>query len=191
MTAKDIMLVSPNTIKAQSYITNDVSDETIGPAIRETQNIHLQSIIGSNLLLALQRKILNKKEGNEDGIDDTENEAYKTLLDEYITPYLVSKTQAVICLPITYKIRNMGVIQNYDTNVNREQLSEVYAIERRFNTMSARYATYLSMYLCEHKDEFPELSEGSCGCTNFVPPMIGVKFSNVGLNLDRGNKPCC
>ena len=190
MKPKDIMLVSPNTIKAQSYVTNDVSDEIIGASIRECQDIHTQSILGSNLLLALQTKVYNKMKNLEDGIDDEANWCYKELLDEYVTPYMVAKTQALICVPITYKVRNMGVIQNYDTNVNREQLSEVYALQRRFNTSSARYATYLSQYLCSHKDDLPELKETSCGCGAFVPPMIGVKFSATGLVLGDG-KPCC
>ena len=191
MEPKDIMLVSPNTVKAGSYITNDVSDEIIGSSIREVQDIHLQSIVGSNLLNALQTLVYNKMKNLEDTIDDDKNEAYKTLLDDYVTPYMVNKVQAAICLPITFKIRNMGVIQNSDTNVNKSYLSDIYAVQRRFNTMADRYATFLSMFLCERFSDFPELKETSCGCGAFVPAQVGKRFVNVGLNLDKGGKPCC
>lgn len=191
MEIKDIMLTSPNAVKAGSYITNEVSDEMIGNSIRETQEIHLNEIVGSVLLRRLKELVFNKMKGYEDDIDSAENAEYKTLLDEYVEPYMVAKTQAMICTPITLKIRNMGVVYNSDQNVNNNGKDNAYTAQRRFNVLADQCATRLSMYLCSHKSDFPELSENDCGCGVFTRPLIGRRFVSVPLNLGQKRGNCC
>ena len=191
MEIKDIMLTSTNAVKAGSYITNEVSDETIGNSIREAQEVHLNEIIGSVLLRRLKELVYNKMNGSVDAIDSEENAEYKTLLDDYVEPYMVAKTQAMICIPITVKIRNMGVVYNSDQNVNNNGLENAYAAQRRFNVLADQCATRLSMYLCSHKTDFPELSEGDCGCGIFTKPLIGRRFVSVPLNLGQKGNDCC
>ena len=186
-----IMLVSPNEVKAGGYVTNDVTDGTIGASIREAQDIHLKAIIGSRLLERIQELVYNKMKGLEDNIDDDVNSAYKYLLDRYIGDYLVPKTTSLLCVPISLKLRNMGVVQNSDTNVNRSNVDDIFVLQHRFETIACRKATELSMYLCANKDAFPELSENSCNCGGFVPPMLGKRFVNVPLNLDNDKITCC
>ena len=187
----DIMLVSPNTVKAGGYVTNDVTDGTIGASIREGQDIHLKSIIGSALLERLQTLVYNKMKGYEDNIDDDVNEPYKRLLDRYIEPYMVAKVESLLCLPISLKIRNMGVVTNEDTNVRKNSVNDIYVLQRRFETGACRYATELSMFLCANKADYPELDSNTCNCGGFVPPMLGKRFVNVPLNLDNNGITCC
>ena len=51
---KNTMLISPNSVKASTYLVSNVDDGVLGAAIRETQEVHLQSIIGSELLYRMQ-----------------------------------------------------------------------------------------------------------------------------------------
>ena len=190
--ARYTLFTSPDNIKASSYINYNVDDAMLGKAIRETQDIHLQAIIGSNLYYRLQELVYNAIQDSGDTIDGEGFEAYKELLDDYIQPYLEEKTQAVLCVPITYKLRNYGVAKNSDTNIESPSLRDVMALQKRFNTSSAKYATRLSMWLCAHKDAFPELSETSCGCGIFIPAVLGKKFVATGLVLgDTKNKCNC
>jgi len=188
--AKRIMLVSPEAVKAGSYVNFNVDDSVVGTSIREGQQIHLQSIIGSNLLYRLQQLVYNKKEGLDDNIDAEANWIYKELLDDYVQPYMVNKVQALICVPVSFKVRNLGVVRTKDTNVDGPTLREVMAVQKRYNTMAAKYATYLSKYLCAHRAELPELNETDCGCGVFVPPVIGKVFVETGLVLG-GTKSGC
>lgn len=152
----------------------------------------MQAIIGSNLYYRLQELVFNAIQDSGDTIDDEGFEAYKELLDDYVQPYLEEKTQAVLCVPATYKLRNFGVAKNSDTNIESPSLRDVMALQKRFNTSSAKYATRLSMWLCANKDAFPELSETSCGCGIFVPAVLGKKFVATGLVLgDTRNKCKC
>lgn len=187
---KKIMLVSPEAVKSGSYVNFNVDDGVVGTSIREGQQIHLQSVIGSNLLYRLQQLVYNKKEGLEDDIDDDANWVYKELLDDYVQPYLVNKVQALICVPVSFKVRNLGVVRTKDTNVDGPSLREVMAVQNRYNTMAAKYATYLSKYLCAHRAELPELDETDCGCGVFVPPVIGKVFVETGLVLGGTKNGC-
>ena len=186
------LFTSPDDIKASSYINYNVDDSILGKAIRETQEIHLQSIIGSNLYCRLQELVFNAIQDSGETINDEGFEAYQELLEDYVQPYLEEKVQAVLCIPNTYKLRNYGVAKNSDTNIESPSLRDVMALQKRFNTSAAKYATQLSMWLCAHKDAFPELSETSCGCGIFVPAVLGKKFVATGLVLgDTKNKCNC
>ncbi len=187
---KRTFFISPDDIKGSSYVNYNLSDDLLGKAIRETQDIHLQAIIGSNLYYRLQELVFNAIQDSGETIDDEGFEAYKELLEGYVQPYLEEKTQAVLCVPATYKLRNFGVAKNSDTNIESPSLRDVMALQKRFNTSSAKYATRLSMWLCANKDAFPELSETTCGCGIFVPAVLGKKFVATGLVLGGTRNKC-
>lgn len=187
---KRTFFIGPDDIKSSSYINYNVDDAMLGKAIRETQDIHLQAIIGSNLYYRLQELVYNAIQDSGETINDGGFEAYQELLEDYVQPYLEEKTQAVLCVPLTYKLRNFGVAKNSDTNIESPSLRDIMALQKRFNTSSAKYATRLSMWLCANKDAFPELSETSCGCGIFVPAVLGKKFVATGLVLGGTENKC-
>ena len=186
---KKVMLVSPDDVKT-AYVNYNVDDSLVGASIRETQDIHLQSIIGSNLLYRLQELVYNAINEEDDNIEDSGNTLYKELLDDYVNPYMVSKSQAVLCAPLSYKLRNLGITKTNDDNIQQTSLKEVMAMQRRFNTTSAFYATQLSKYLCLHRDDFEELKQTECGCGLFVPAVIGKTFVETGLVLGSTKNGC-
>lgn len=186
---KKVMLVAPDDVKT-AYVNYNVDDSLVGASIRETQDIHLQSIIGSNLLYRLQELVYNAIEEEEDNIEESGNTLYRELLDDYVNPYMVSKAQAVLCVPLSYKLRNLGVIKTDDENIKQTSLKEVMAMQRRFNTSSAFYATQLSKYLCLHKDDFEELRQTECSCGMFVPAVLGKTFVETGLVLGSTKNGC-
>ena len=190
MEAKNIMLVAPNTVKGAGYLQNNVSDDTLGTAIREAQEVHLASIIGRRLLERLKELVLAKVDNEPDNIDADKNACYKTLLDDYVQPYLIAKVQSVICMPITWKTRNMGVIQGSDTNLNAQYMENVAKVANRYQTEALQKATRMSKWLCKNRGCFEDELNAECGCGE-EEPMIGVTFINVPLNLGRGKKNCC
>lgn len=183
------LLTDPNSIKATAQINNNVDDVTIGATIRTVQKTYLQEIIGSELLRKLQLLVYNAIIGVEDNIDNAENEAYKTLLDEYVEPYLISKVQVEICVPITFKIRNIGVSTDNDTNVTSAMLSEVRYVRSYYETQNCSDATRMSQYLCKMEDLYPELT-AVCECGHFVKPNLGKSYANTGLWLGTDNNGC-
>ena len=186
---KKVMLVAPDDVKT-AYVNYNVDDSLVGASIREAQDIHLQSIIGSNLLYRLQELVYNAINEEDDNIEDSGNTLYRELLDDYVNPYMVSKSQAVLCVPLSYKLRNLGITKTNDENIQQTSLKEVMAMQRRFNTTSAFYATRLSKYLCLHRDDFEELKQTECSCGLFVPAVIGKTFVETGLVLGSTKNGC-
>jgi len=190
MKTKDVLLEAPDDIKAATYINNNVDDKTIGAALRETQESFLIRIIGTNLYRRLQELVFNAIEGLDDNIDSEENASYKELLDDYVQPYLEAKVQAVMPVPITYKTRNLGLTKASDDNVQTASIDDIAFVQRRYNTIADQRATNLSFYLCNNKDNFPELAMDDCHCGLFYPPLLGKRFSNTPLWLGSVKNKC-
>lgn len=188
---KNTFLISPDDIKGSTYVNYNVDDSLLGPAIKEAQEVGLQSIIGTALLRKLQELVLLDIEGKEGGIESAENAGYKELLDDYVTDYLEARSEAVLAAMVSFKMRNAGVVKNSDTNLQAPTIKEVMFTQRRFTQLSDRYATALSKYLCANKEAFPELEYSNCGCSGDVQPQIGKRFVDVGLWLGGSVNDCC
>ena len=183
------MLIAPDDVKAGTYVNFNVDDALLAPAIRETQDVWLQSILGTPLYRRLLQMVYAEIENEDDSIEDEENANYKELLDDYVIPYLEKKVQAVLVMPTSYQQRNLGTIHPSDTNLNAQQISDVLKTQQRLNAVAARFATALSHYLCEHRSAFPELNVENCGCGAYKP-MIGKTFVHCGIQFPMHNN-CC
>ena len=130
---KKVMLISPDDVKSTGNINYNVDDEVIGAAIRTAQNIYLTDVLSSELVEKLQQLVFNSIQGVNDNIEDAQNANYKTFLDDYVKEALSYKATAEICVRISLKIRNMGVVQNTDTNVNSVGLDDIKYLRDTFN----------------------------------------------------------
>lgn len=176
---KNVMLISPNKVKSYGNINLNVDDSKIGAAIRISQEIHLRDVIGSDMIEHIQELVYNKVKGNAGTIDDPENERYKVLLDEYLTPVLVYRTAVELCTSITLKIRNMGVVKNNDTNVQATTAADVEALSEYYDAYHNDALNRLMDFLCENKDAFDEVPDGFCTCSR------KPKYARTGLYLGR------
>lgn len=175
---KKVMLISPDDVKSTGNINYNVDDEVIGAAIRTAQNIYLTDVLSSELVEKLQQLIFNSIEEVEDNIEDAQNAYYKALLDDYIKEALSYKATAEICVRISLKIRNMGVVQNSDTNVNAVGLDDIKYLRDTFNGYWESSVNKMYKYLKKNKQAFPEFI--GCGCDKI---NIKAKFGNTGLFL--------
>ena len=103
-----VLLISEQTLKSNGVINNNVDGMYILPAIEYAQDAGLQPIIGTKLYNKLMDLVADGSIG--------QSTDYKVLLDEYVTPYLLNKVTADIQIPLNYKLRNQGVVQNQTEN---------------------------------------------------------------------------
>ena len=162
---KNTLLVSPQKVKTYGNINLNVAESEIGAAIRIAQNVHLKDAINRDLIEHLQQLVYNKIKGLEPSIDDEENEAYKTLLDEFIVPALVYRTAMELCTILTLKIRNMGVVKNNDTNVQSTTAADVSYMAEYYGGLYNDALNRTADFLCENKAAFEELPDGFCTCS--------------------------
>lgn len=171
----DILLLSEATVKSNSAVNNNVDSMYILPAIQWAQDEGLQPLIGSKLY----RKLLNMVDDGSISIPEETPNPYKILLDEYITPYLINKVCADIQLPLAYKMRNQGVVQQTNENTYVPSIRDVQYIVQFYDNKANFYANRLSAYLQSNRGLYPEYcSVDSCADMRSNP---GAYKTNVYL----------
>ena len=173
------MLISPQKVKSYGVINLNVNESEVGNAIRISQNIYLQDIIGTDLVEHVQELVYNKVKGTGSSIDDEENEAYKVLLDDYLVPVLVYRTAVELCTLMTLKIRNMGVVKNSDTNVQATSAGDVKYMAEYYETFFYDAVNKLMDFLCENKEAYAEVPDGFCTCSS------KPRYARTGLWLGK------
>lgn len=176
---KNAMLISPQKVKTYGVINLNVNESEIGNAIRISQSIYLKDIIAPELVERIQLLVYNKIKGLEPSIDDEENEAYKSLLDDYITPVLVYRTAVELCTLVTLKIRNMGVVKNNDTNVQSTTAGDVKYMAEYYETFFYDAVNKMMDFLCQNKAAFEELPDDFCTCKS------KPRYARTGLYLGK------
>ena len=172
MKTQDVYLISPSTVKAMTSANLNVSDDILSYAIRNAQDMHLRFIVGDDILASLKKQAEQKINKVKDSID----EPYNTLLYDYVLPFLAAQSVVEACIPMTFKIRNIGVVKNNDTNAETLQLSDVLRIKNYYEGIACDAANRLSKYLNDNSKDFVEL-KGKCQC------KINKHYAAVGLWL--------
>ena len=180
----DVMLISPDTIKAMGEIDQNVDDGVIGASIRAAQNIYVQKVIGTNLLNRLQELVYNTIANGGESIKDPKNAYYKALLDRYLRDVIAYKVASEICVRNSLKIKNAGVVQLSDTNVNAVSLADIKYLKETYDTYYNAALNRMVKYLSDNKDAFPELT-AECKCGGNRPNFLNNKYGNIGLYLGK------
>lgn len=150
-----VFLISEATMKKNSVVNNNVDGMYLLPAIEFAQDAGLQPIIGTKLYNKLMDLV-------EDG-SIVQAQDYKYLLDEYITPYLVNKVTADIQIPLSFKLRNQGVVQQTDANTYVPSMKDIQYVKQDYENKANFYSNRLSDYLRANRSKYPEYcSVDSC-----------------------------
>lgn len=148
-------LVSEKTIKTNSIVNNNVDGMYLLPAIEYAQDNGLQSLIGTKLYNKLMDIV---EDGSISGATD-----YKVLLDEYVTPYLINKVTADIQIPLSFKLRNQGVIQQTGDNTYVPSMKDTQYVIQHYQNQADFYGNRMSDYLRANRSKYPEYcSVDSC-----------------------------
>lgn len=159
-----VYLISPDDVKAISNINYNVDDIDVSSAIRTAQNIYLRDIIGDKLLESLQEMV------SANTIDNVENAAYKELLDVYVSDYLAYEAMVQALIPISFKIRNIGISQDYDSNIVASQMQTILDVEDWYRTQSIDKCSRMIKFIRSNRAAFPEL-EIRCICGDGEPHL--------------------
>lgn len=148
-----IQLISETTLKAYTLINDNVDAAFIAPAIQKAQDMGLQPLIGSVLLDKLCALVA------DDSISKQNNAAYKRLLDDYVAPYLCWRVATDIQIPLFAKIRNAGIVQSQDQQMQQLSLSDVEYVRKDYEYSADFYGTRLTDFLCANSTTYPEWLE--------------------------------
>ena len=148
----NILLISEDTLKTHSSLNKNVWADNLSSVIKATQDVDLQRILGS----CLYKKVLELV--NDGGIRNAKYSIYKTLLDEYITDYLIYQTLVNLIPEISTKITNMGLVASNDEHVQNVTQGERDLVMGQYQKYADAYCKMMQDFLKENRDSFPELN---------------------------------
>lgn len=171
-----VLLISEETLKTYSLVNDNIDGKYLLPAIQTAQDIDLETLIGKALLDKLCKLV-------ETG-EIVNNSKYRTLLDDYITPYLVWQVMSNLQLGINYKLSNSGVITNDDERKSRLEYKNNQLLQAQYKHYADSYAIKLKDYLCS--GDYTEYHQ----CVNHSHAedveLCGIYLGDI--NINRGYK---
>lgn len=171
-----VLLISEETLKTYSLVNDNIDGKYLLPAIQTAQDIDLETLIGKALLDRLCKLV-------ETG-EIVNNSKYRTLLDDYITPYLVWQVMSNLQLGINYKLSNSGVITNDDERKSKLDYRNNQLLQEQYKHYADSYAIKLKDYLCS--GDYPEYHQ----CVNHSHAedveLCGIYLGDI--NINRGYK---
>lgn len=171
-----VLLISEETLKTYSLVNDNIDGKYLLPAIQTAQDIDLETLIGKALLDKLCKLVETSEIVN--------NTKYRTLLDDYITPYLVWQVMSNLQLGINYKLSNSGVITNDDERKSRLDYRNNQLLQEQYKHYADSYAIKLKDYLCS--GDYPEYHQ----CVNHSHAedveLCGIYLGDI--NINRGYK---
>lgn len=174
---KNVLLTSPDFIRLNSNISDNVNSKVLSTAIREVQEDELQEILGQLLFEKLQDLVYSGD------IEEPEYEAYKNVLDKS-QMFITYRVIAEIIIMLNAKIDNAGLIQTSDENMDPMTLEDTLTLKQHYDTKASHYAYLLQNYLMEHLSELPELTE--CQAWKIRSTLYSAATPSVFLGGARG-----
>ena len=163
-------LITVEELKQDGFINQNLENEYLYSAIDEAQDIFLREIIGDSLYETLQNKL---SEANIDGV-------YQTLLDTYVKIYLKYKVLALLCVPLNFKIRNIGIAQQFSNEVNTTSLEDTKYIQNYYEGKADFYANRLTKFL-----QTNDIPEYKCSCNQITEPNNNHPVCSIYLGNSK------
>lgn len=155
----NILLISVDKLKNNSYIDLNVDDKKIRVAIEFIQDLIIKECLGTSLFDTLTNLI---EDGEVKGV-------WKELLETYIHPIFYYGVVAELIIPLSYKNRNIGTYQIMDDKAVGTQLSDIKYLTSYYNNKKDFYVSQLQDFLRNNKC----FTQFKCPC----------KLSNSNFNI--------
>lgn len=166
-----VFFLSEQRLK-NDLLHDNVSGEYIRPAMITGQTVYLKEALGDSLYSTIEGMI---SEGSV-------LEPYKTLLDDYIIPYLEFLVMAEITMNVSFKVRNLGVVTTNDVNATQTTMENTKYFQNYYQSKAEFYENRLRKYLTIHTDDFPEYKV--CGCNDQITNPKGSTYGGIYLGGD-------
>ena len=165
-----VYFLSTTKLKTLTTINPNVDDNLLTMAIWDSQEIHTQPILGTDLYKKLKTDVGT---GTVTGV-------YKTLLDDYVIPALVQWSVSEALIYLRYKIMNKSISSQASDNTTPADLDELKFISSEIKNRAQFYDQRMIDYLCQYSSSYPEYSSNST--LDDIQP-VGTSYF-CGIQLD-------
>lgn len=151
-----VLLTNEDSVKELTTLSENIHAKYIQAGILEAQERKLKAIIGTQLLKALKSKVENGT------ISNSSNSKYKALLDDHIKFFLAYACASEVCVEVSLKVGNLGVVKTSDEHVENATMEEMTFAQSYYQSKADSVADEMQGFLLDNRKDFPELSENTC-----------------------------
>lgn len=147
MTNDRVKFISVNYLKEYSPLAKNIDDDLLVPFIYRSQDINLQTILGSDFFERLKEGVIN----------NNLNQDEEDLIRNYIQN-MVAEWTIYYCLPtLNFKMTNKSVTQDRSEFGDPSGLDDIKYLRQNVRDMSEFYSKRLVKFLVDYGNElFPE-----------------------------------
>ena len=176
-----VLFISEAKLKDSTAINLNVDTNLLLPYVRQAQKLYVEPKLGSKLFEKLKTLITNNTIGN------VGNEAYKTLLDDYIGEMLPNWAFYHSVPFLRFKIENGNIYSKTSETGTALSTAEAQHLREEVRNTAEYYTERMIKYITNNTSDFPEYSTNSGADVN---PNTNAYYA--GMNLERprrqGNK---
>lgn len=149
------LYITSTKLKRDSALGSTVDDNLIQPYIMIAQDRWILPAIGTRLEDKLNTLI------DADEVDETENAAYKKLLEEYIAPALVQLAFVELAYVVRIKFANNAVTINSSEQGQTASSSDIKLVVEQSTEIGMFYRQQMINYLQFNQSSFPEYTNNT------------------------------
>jgi len=172
-----VLFISEERLKDSTTIGLNVSSDLLLPYIKQAQKLSIETRIGTKLSNKLKDLIVAGT------VNDVGNEAYATLLNDYIAEVLPSMALHLAIPFLRYKIENGNVYSKTSETGNALSTEEAQSLRSEVLNTAEYYMERMIEYICNNIGSFPEYNQNT---GSDVTPDRNAFYSN--MNLERPNQ---
>jgi|TARA_R110001632_G_scaffold50104_1_gene125197 hypothetical protein len=169
-----VLFISEAKLKDSTAINLAVSVDLLLPYVRQAQKLYVETKLGTDLNNKLKDLITTGTVGA------VGNEAYKTLLDDYIGDMLPNWA-LYNCIPyLRFKVENGNIYSKNSETGTALSTEEAQHLREEVRNTAEYYTERMIDYICNNTSSFPEYSTNT-GAD--VDPDRNAYYN--GMNLER------
>ena len=169
-----VLFISEQKLKDSTAINLNVDVNLLLPYVRQAQKLYVETKLGSDLTQKLKDLITAGTIGN------VGNEAYKTLVDDYIGDMLPNWAFYHAVPFLRFKIENGNIYSKTSETGNALSTEEAQHLREEVRNTAEYYTERMIDYVTNNTSSFPEYSTNSGADVN---PDRNAYYN--GMNLER------
>ena len=172
-----VLFISEAKLKSSTALNLNVSTDLLLPYVRQAQKLYVETKLGTDLTQKLKDLITAGTIGN------VGNEAYKTLVDDYIGDMLPNWAFYHAIPFLRFKIENGNIYSKTSETGNALSTEEAQHLREEVRNTAEYYTERLIDYVTNNTSSFPEYNTNSGSNVN---PDQNAYYN--GMNLERPMK---
>ena len=172
-----VLFISESKLKSSTAINLNLSTDLLLPYVLQAQKLYVEPKLGTDLYQKLESLITAGTIGN------VGNEAYKTLVDDYIGDMLPNWAFYHAIPYLRFKIENGNIYSKTSETGTALSTEEAQSLREEISNTAQYYTERLIEYIRNNIGDYPEYSSNSGADVN---PDKNAYYN--GMNLERPNQ---